>query len=135
MNAFTVAIDEMVKAVGGSDKKISRDEWASEASKWLNKPIADAPVWFKKTVNNIYDAIDTNKNGQLSEDEIIALAHAAAPDINLDTSIKEQFAPYNGKMDKQAARESVWNWWTKNEGSAGDLALAYAINKYVNPPQ
>lgn len=98
------------------DGKVSKEELITGVEKVIvGKPVEALPAWWRENINNIFNAIDTNKNGELSLEESIKALHNFNPaetEANITAAYKwaVQHGPSKGRYDANTLNYVIFLW-------------------------
>jgi len=111
----STAINALIKAFDiNHDNKVSKDELIASVEKvFVGHSVNDAPEFWKAAAASLFESLDSNKNGELNEDEYVKGIVNVAPSVPADR-VKAAFRHVKGggKFDLPAFRNVLWTWAT-----------------------
>eukprot|EP00026_Physarum_polycephalum_P019475 Phypoly_transcript_21510.p1 GENE.Phypoly_transcript_21510~~Phypoly_transcript_21510.p1 ORF type:complete len:186 (+),score=43.82 Phypoly_transcript_21510:53-610(+) len=129
--AATQLLEGFIKVAENKNGHVTQAQFLAGAENlFFGKPFESAPKWWKQSVKQIFDLVDKNGNGVISEEEFVTFATGITPSVSASVA-KAAFEQFEGPVNRPAVQKAVWTWLSSGVATIEDTAITLAVNEQL----
>eukprot|EP00026_Physarum_polycephalum_P017374 Phypoly_transcript_18584.p1 GENE.Phypoly_transcript_18584~~Phypoly_transcript_18584.p1 ORF type:complete len:213 (+),score=56.57 Phypoly_transcript_18584:79-639(+) len=126
LTAATQILEGFIQAGENTNGKMILVQFLATAQAYvIGKSFETVPQWLRNATNQVFDILDRDRDGIISEDEIVTLVTGIS---SVSASVaRAAYELLDGPLDKDAAQQEIWAWLSSPVTVAEDAYLPIAV--------